>query len=57
VVPQTGVVLLLVPVDPLRPRRADEHFAAEAAAARDAASPWRSSIMTRWPVLAVRGGR
>jgi hypothetical protein len=32
----TGVVLLLVPADPLRPRRADEHFAAEAAAARDA---------------------
>jgi hypothetical protein len=30
------VVLLLVPADPLRPRRADEHFAAEAAAARDA---------------------
>jgi hypothetical protein len=29
------VVLLLVPADPLRPRRADEHFAAEAAAARD----------------------
>jgi hypothetical protein len=29
-------VLLLVPADPLRPRRADEHFAAEAAAARDA---------------------
>ena len=35
-VPHTGVVLLLVPADPLRPRRADEHFAAEAAAARDA---------------------
>jgi hypothetical protein len=32
----TGVVLLLVPADPLRPRRADEHFAPEAAAARDA---------------------
>ena len=32
----TGVVLFLVPADPLRPRRADEHFAAEAAAARDA---------------------
>jgi hypothetical protein len=29
-------VLLLVPADPLRPRRADEHFAAEAAAASDA---------------------
>lgn len=29
-------VLLLVPADPLRPRRPDEHFAAEAAAARDA---------------------
>jgi hypothetical protein len=29
-------VLLLVPANPLRPRRADEHFAAEAAAARDA---------------------
>jgi hypothetical protein len=29
-------VLLLVPADPLRPRRADEHFAAEAAAARAA---------------------
>jgi hypothetical protein len=28
-------VLLLVPANPLRPRRADEHFAAEAAAARD----------------------
>jgi hypothetical protein len=32
----TGVVLLLVPADPLRPRRPDEHFALEAAAARDA---------------------
>jgi hypothetical protein len=31
----TGVVLLLVPADPLRPRRPDEHFAPEAAAARD----------------------
>jgi hypothetical protein len=30
------VVLLLVPSDPFRPRRADEHFAAEAAAARAA---------------------
>ena len=30
VVPHTGVVLLLVPADPLRPRRADEHFAADA---------------------------
>jgi hypothetical protein len=30
------VVLLLVPADPLRPRRADGHFAAEAAAAREA---------------------
>jgi hypothetical protein len=30
------VVLLLVPADLLRPRRADEHFAPEAAAARDA---------------------
>jgi hypothetical protein len=30
------VVLLLVPADPLRPRRSDGHFAAEAAAARDA---------------------
>jgi ATP-grasp domain, R2K clade family 3 len=29
-------MLLLVPADPLRPRRVDEHFAAEAAAARDA---------------------
>jgi hypothetical protein len=29
-------MLLIVPADPLRPRRADEHFAAEAAAARDA---------------------
>jgi hypothetical protein len=29
-------VLLLIPADPLRPRRADEHFAAEAAAAREA---------------------
>jgi hypothetical protein len=29
-------MLLLVPADPLRPRRADEHFAPEAAAARDA---------------------
>ena len=36
VVAHTGVVLLLVPAGPLRPRRADEHFAAEAAAARDA---------------------
>jgi hypothetical protein len=32
----TGVVLLLVPADPLRLRRPDEHFAPEAAAARDA---------------------
>lgn len=32
----TGVVLLLVPADPLYPRRADVHFAAEAVAARDA---------------------
>jgi len=32
----TGQVLLLVPADPLRGRRADEHFAAEAAATRDA---------------------
>jgi hypothetical protein len=32
----TGGVLLLAPADPLRPRRADEHFAAEATAARDA---------------------
>jgi ATP-grasp domain, R2K clade family 3 len=30
------LVLLLVPADPLRPRRADAHFAAEAVAARDA---------------------
>ena len=30
------MVLLLVPADPLRPRRADEHFAAEAAAASGA---------------------
>jgi hypothetical protein len=29
-------VILLVPVDPLRARRADEHFAAEAEAAKDA---------------------
>ena len=35
-VAHTGVVLLLVPADPLRPRRPDEHFAPEAAAARDA---------------------
>jgi hypothetical protein len=33
----TGVVLILVPADPLRPRRPDEHFAPEVAAARDAA--------------------
>jgi hypothetical protein len=32
----SGGMLLLVPSDPLRPRRADEHFVAEAAAARDA---------------------
>jgi hypothetical protein len=32
----SGVMLLLVPADPLRPRRADERFAAEAAAAREA---------------------
>jgi hypothetical protein len=32
-----GGVLLLVPADPLRPRRADDHFAAEAAAAREEA--------------------
>ena len=31
-----GGMLLLVPCDVLRPRRPDEHFAAEAAAARDA---------------------
>jgi hypothetical protein len=30
------VVLILVPADPLRPRRPDEHFAPEVAAARDA---------------------
>lgn len=30
------VVLLLVPADPVRGRRTDEHFAAETAAARDA---------------------
>jgi hypothetical protein len=35
-VADTGQVLLLAPADPLRARRADEHFAAEAAAARDA---------------------
>ena len=35
-VAHTAVVLLLVPADPLRPRREDEHFAAEAAAAREA---------------------
>src|SRR3954471_4128480 len=29
-------MLLLVPADPLRPNRPDEHFAAEARAARDA---------------------
>jgi hypothetical protein len=29
-------MMLLVPADPLRPRRPDEHFAAEASAARDA---------------------
>jgi hypothetical protein len=29
-------VILLVPADPLRPRRADDHFAAEASAARAA---------------------
>ncbi|MFI5844271.1 ATP-grasp domain-containing protein [Catenuloplanes sp. NPDC051500] len=29
-------MLLIVPADPMRPRRADEHFAAEAAAAREA---------------------
>jgi hypothetical protein len=32
-------VLLLVPSDPLRPRRPDDHFAAEAAAAREAGLP------------------
>jgi hypothetical protein len=32
----TDKVLLLVPADPLRSRRPDEHFAAEAAAAREA---------------------
>lgn len=31
-----AVVLLLLPADPLRPRRVDEHFAPEAQAARDA---------------------
>jgi hypothetical protein len=35
-VAHTGVVLLLVPADPLRRRRPDEHFAAEATAASDA---------------------
>jgi hypothetical protein len=35
-VAHTGVALLLVPSDPLSPGRADEHFAAEAAAARAA---------------------
>jgi hypothetical protein len=32
----TDGMLLLVPADPLRPRRPDEHFAAEAAAGKDA---------------------
>ena len=35
-VAHTDRVLLIVPADPLCGRRADEHFAAEAAAARDA---------------------
>ncbi|BCJ48970.1 hypothetical protein Asp14428_04450 [Actinoplanes sp. NBRC 14428] len=32
-------MMLLLPADPLRPRRPDEHFAPEAAAARDAGVP------------------
>jgi hypothetical protein len=32
----TDGMMLLVPADPLRPRRPDEHFAAEAAAGKDA---------------------
>jgi hypothetical protein len=32
-------MLLIVPADSMRPRRVDEHFAAEAAAARDAGMP------------------
>jgi hypothetical protein len=39
----TGVVLLIVPSDPLRPRRADEHFAAEASAAR--AAGWNVALV------------
>ena len=31
-----GCVIFLVPADPLRPRRPDEHFASEAQAAREA---------------------
>lgn len=33
--PTMGDMTLIVPADPLRPRRADSHFAAEAAAARE----------------------
>jgi hypothetical protein len=49
----TGVVLLLVPSDPLRPRRADEHFAPEAAAARDAG---RDVALIDHDALAERDG-
>jgi hypothetical protein len=50
-------VLLLVPADPLRPRRADEHFAAEAAAARDADITVALIDHTRSPTPAARSWR
>jgi hypothetical protein len=52
-VAHTGVVLLLVPADPLRPRRADGHFAAEAAAARDAG---HDVVLVDHEALAEPGG-
>ena len=49
----TDGMLLLVPCDPLRPRRPDEHFAAEAAADRDAAG-LENADRTRMTSLKVR---
>ena len=42
-------VMLLVPADPLRPRRPDEHFAARPRRLVRPGSLWRSSTTTRWP--------
>jgi hypothetical protein len=47
-------LVVLVPADMFRPRRPDEHFAAEAAAWAAAGQRWRWWIMTRWPSLEAR---